>query len=320
MTPDILDFSHTPRWFRINSLSDDVKSFAFSTTGDTIYIGRNSIVTRISGLNSVPFDSFPTGQNNIVATGYPQYHEVNTTVTSAGRYIEGLDVDVHNPSHVLCAVAGFTAPGTPSVYASTDAGTTWTAVGGNLPDIPVYQCVIDAYNSNHYIIGSELGFWDSYDGGTTWTEQNGGIVIREPIYRLRQQNYLSDQCYALYAGTHGRGMWRCTTITAEQANCTVVPLGINSPTEMVQSNNLQIYPNPMDDNGKAILELSESSAVTLQIIDMTGRVLQETLHDRQKEGTNTFDLNTSSLTDGSYLVVASLSNGQTLTRKLVVAR
>jgi len=320
MTPDILNFGRTPRWFRITSSADDVKSFAFSATGDTIYLGRNSIVTRISGLNSVPFDSFPVGQNNIVMTGYPQYQEVNISVTTPGRFIEGLDVDVHDPGHVLCAVAGFTAPGTPHVYVSMDADSTWTAVDGNLPNMPVYQCVIDAYNSNHYIIGSEMGFWDSYDGGTTWTEQNGGIVVREPIYRLRQQTYLSDQCYALYAGTHGRGMWRCTTITAEQATCTVVPLGISSPTEMAYNNAMLLYPNPMDDKGKVMIELAEPSDVTLRVVDMTGRILQETLHSHLSEGANTLDLNTSSLSDGSYLVVARLSKGQTYTRTLVVAR
>jgi hypothetical protein len=165
-----------------------------------------------------------------------------------------------------------------------------------------------------------MGFWDSYDGGTTWTEQNGGIVVREPIYRLRQQTYLSDQCYALYAGTHGRGMWRCTTITAEQATCTVVPLGISSPTEMAYNNAMLLYPNPMDDKGKVMIELAEPSDVTLRVVDMTGRILQETLHSHLSEGANTLDLNTSSLSDGSYLVVARLSKGQTYTRTLVVAR
>lgn len=319
MTPDILNFSNTPRWFRITNSYDDVKALAVSVTGDTIYIAGNAKVTRISGLNAVPFDTFSVGQDSIITSRYPGYQQVTTQVTPSGRYIEGIDVDMHDPNHVLCAVAGFSNPGTPHVYVSHDAGATWTAIHNNLPNIPVYQCVIDAYDASHYILGTELGFWDSHDAGTTWVEQNGGIVVREPIYRLRQQNYLSDQCYVLYAGTHGRGMWRCTTITEAQAGCTVVPLGINEHSAGQPIEHMMVYPNPMSGNGKVMIELEQASDMTLRIIDMTGRVLQESSNKHLAEGKNTFELNTASLANGSYLLVAKMASGQTYARKLVVS-
>lgn len=320
MTPDILDSLHIPRWFRITALSDDVKALAASPTGDTIYISGNARVTRISGLNSVQFDTFSVGQNSIIMNAYPAFQQVPIQVTTSGQYIEGLDVDIHDPNHVICAVAGFSTPGTPHVYVSTDAGSTWTAIHNNLPDMPIYQCVIDAYDPTHYILGTEMGFWDSHDGGTTWTEQNGGIVVREPVYRLRQQTYLSDQCYALYAGTHGRGMWRSTTITAAQAGCTVVPLGISEPGTAQQADHMQLYPNPMNGNGTVMIALREASDMTLQVVDMTGRVLQSSSYTNLKAGENTLDLNTSSLANGAYLVVARQANGPSYTRTLVVAR
>jgi hypothetical protein len=320
MTPDILNTTNTPRWFRITSGSDDVKALAVSSTGDTIYFGGSGKVTRISGLNSVPFDSFPAGQDSIVMTRYPQYQQVSTPVVNSGRYIEGIDADIHDPNHVLCAVADFSTPGTPHVYASRDAGATWTPVGSGLPNMPVYQCVIDAYDPAHYIIGSELGFWDSHDAGATWTEQNSGITVREPVYRLRQQTYLSDQCYALYASTHGRGMWRCTTITGAQGGCTVIPLGISEPADGQYTDRMLLYPNPMDGSGKVMIELVQPSDMTLRVIDMTGRILQEASYSHLNEGRNILDLHTSSLANGSYLVIARLANGQSYNRTLVIAR
>ena len=131
---------------------------------------------------------------------------------------------------------------------------------------------------------------------------------------------MSDQCYVLYAGIHGRGMWRCTTITEEQASCPVVPLGISSNADKQYANNMSIYPNPMDGAGKVVLELDQPSDVTLQVSDMTGRVLQEASYSHLNEGTNTLDLNSSALADGSYIVIARLSGVQTYTKTLIVAR
>jgi hypothetical protein len=320
MTPDILDFTKTPRWFRITNDYNDVLALAASPTGDTIFFSTGYKVNRISGLNSVYFDTFSVGQDSIIITSAPLYQQAQTTVTASGRRIEGIDADLNNPNHVLCTVAGFSAPGTPHVYVSSDAGTTWATLQSNLPNMPVYQCVIDAYNPSHYILGTELGFWDSQNGGGTWTEQNGGIVVREPIYRLRQQTYLGDHCYALYAGTHGRGMWRCTSITEAQAECPVIPLGITNNIDKPNSGNMTLYPNPMDGAGHVMLELIQPSDVTLLVMDMMGRVLRQDIYKYLNDGKNIFNLNTSTLENGSYLVVARLTSGQTYTRTMVVAR
>jgi hypothetical protein len=153
-------------------------------------------------------------------------------------------------------------------------------------------------------------------------EQNAGITVREPVYRLRQQTYLSDQCYMLYAGTHGRGTWRCPSILESQAGCTVdpvYPLGTQQ-VEAPPADKMLIYPNPMDALGHVVLELSESSDVSLRVMDMTGRVLYETAYSNLVSGKNTFELNTSALANGSYLVSARLSNGQLYTSTMVIAK
>jgi hypothetical protein len=321
MTPDILDFTNTPRWFRITASTDDVKSLAATPTGDTIYFGGNSKMTRMTGMNSVlAFDTASKGHNDIVLTSGSRFHDTTIAVTTSGRYLEGMDVDVNDPTHVLCAVAGYSSVGTPHVYQSHNSGNTWTAVTGVLPNMPVYQCVIDAYNSSHYIIGSELGVWDSYDNGATWTEQNAGINARLPVFRLRQETYLSDQCYALYLGTHGRGMWRSTTLTASEGNgCLVYPLGISTPTNTIT--NMLVYPNPVTSaSSRVVIDLEHSSDVILRVIDMPGRVVSEASYSNLPSGKNELTLNTNGLANGTYLVVGTLSNGQTMTRTIAVTK
>jgi hypothetical protein len=326
MTPDILDFSNTPRWFRITNSSDDVKSLTATPSADTIYFGRNSTVQVMTGMNSIlAFDTASRGHNDILLTSGANFTQNTYIITNSGRYIEGIDVDINDHTHVLCVAAGYSASGTPHVYVTNNSGATWTPLPGTgsgvLPNMPVYQCVIDAYNASHYIIGSELGVWDSYDGGNTWTEQNSGINAQVPVFRLRQQTYLSDQCYALYLGTHGRGMWRSTTLTSASPNgCSVNALGISTPTKTI--NNLLVYPNPVTtgSSSKVAIELSEPSTVTLRMIDMPGRLLQEVTYNNLPAGKNEMNLNTSNLSNGTYLVVGTLSNGQTMTRTIVIAK
>jgi photosystem II stability/assembly factor-like uncharacterized protein len=321
MTPDILDFGNTPRWFRITASSDDVKSLTSTPSGDTIYFGGNSKMQRMTGMNSVLFDTAHKGHKDIIMNTNSGFTAFTSTVTTSGRYIEGMDVDRNDPTHVLAAVAGYSSAGAGHVYESTDAGATWAAVGaGILPNMPVYQCVIDAYNSDHYIVGTELGVWDSYDRGQSWSEQNGGLEVQLPVYRLRQQTYLSDQCYALYIGTHGRGMWRSTTLTsASPYGCSVNALGIKDHKDYIS--NMLVYPNPVTGgNSNVVLELSQSATATLRVIDMPGRLLQETTYNNLVTGKNELSLNTSNLANGTYLVIGTLSSGQTMTRTIVVAR
>ena len=326
MTPDVLDFTNTPRWFKIYSSGTFAFSLTSTVTGDTIYVGENSKVTRVTGINSVLFDTFSVGRFNLLTNGTHAAMPTNSVIvvpassTGAGSQIQGIDVDKSNPNHVLCAIAGYKSSRGSHVYESTDAGQTWTSVGDSLPNMPVYQCVIDAYNSSHFIVGTELGVWDSYDGGATWTEQNAGMDARVPVYRLRQQKYLDDNCYALYIGTHGRGMWRSTTITSAQG-CSVYALGINDPKIVSQVSNMIVYPNPMgNNNGKVQLELSKASDATIRVIDMPGRILQEGSYHNLKEGKNELDLSTSNLANGTYLVVCTLTNGETFARTIVVSK
>ena len=222
-------------------------------------------------------------------------------------------------------MAGYStsASGQPHLYQTTDAGTTWSPATGTgsgaLPNMPLYNSIIDAYDPNHYIVSGELGVWDSYDAGATWTEQNTGIDARLPIYRLRQTPYLDDNCYALYLGTHGRGLWRSTTLTSAQG-CAVYPLGINDPKNQPAIGDMLVYPNPMSADGKVMLELNKQSDVTLRIIDMPGRVLKEVSYKNAKQGKNEYNLDIANLSNGSYLVVASMASGELITRTLVVAK
>ena len=98
--------------------------------------------------------------------------------------------------------------GVTSIYESlnaTQASPTWTAVEGNLPDMPVRWAMFDPRNSDWALIATELGVWSTDDingGSTDWDPTNSGLAnVRVDMLQYRA----SDRTIA--AATHGRGLF-----------------------------------------------------------------------------------------------------------------
>jgi hypothetical protein len=116
-------------------------------------------------------------------------------------------------------------------------------------------------------------------------------------------------------------MWRSTTLTsAAPGGCSVNALGINNTPKNTITNML-VYPNPVTmGSAKVAIDLEHSSDVTLRVIDMPGRLLQEVSYNNLASGKNELTLNTSNLANGTYLIVGTLSNGQMMTRTISVTK
>jgi photosystem II stability/assembly factor-like uncharacterized protein len=97
--------------------------------------------------------------------------------------------------------------GTPGhVFKTTNGGTTWTNVSGNLPDVPVLSIVLDGEQAGHIYVGTDLGVFRSTDGGASWSAYNTGLP-NVPVYDLEYVKY-SGSDRKLWAGTYGRGVYR----------------------------------------------------------------------------------------------------------------
>ena len=82
-----------------------------------------------------------------------------------------------------------------------------------------------------------------------------------------------------------------------------------------------VYPNPITSGTtKVAIEVSQPTDMTIRVIDMPGRLLQETSFSNLTLGKNELNLNTSNLSNGTYLVVGTLTNGQTMTRTISVVK
>ena len=93
--------------------------------------------------------------------------------------------------------------GVPHVYRTTNFGSSWTNVSGNLPDTPANAIAIDNRTSPATLfVGSDVGVFWSEDGGATWLNATEGLpnaVVSDIL--------LDTSANQLLVGTWGRGMW-----------------------------------------------------------------------------------------------------------------
>jgi hypothetical protein len=122
--------------------------------------------------------------------------------TTSGIYLAGIDIQKGDSNHVIICISNY---GENSLWETTDGGSNWTSVEGNMPDIPVRCVMFHPDSSDMAIIGTELGVWstNNLNGATTdWSQSNSGLAnTRVEMLRYRTVDH------TLLAATHGRGLF-----------------------------------------------------------------------------------------------------------------
>lgn len=95
------------------------------------------------------------------------------------------------------------------VFKTTDRGGTWRDISANLPDVPVLSIVLDPDAAGTIFIGTDVGVFRSTDDGGSW--QPFGVGLPHVAVVDLAFNPTAD---VLYAGTHGRSVWRVQVAAA----------------------------------------------------------------------------------------------------------
>ncbi|MFN8291778.1 MAG: hypothetical protein U0U70_16085 [Chitinophagaceae bacterium] len=122
------------------------------------------------------------------------------------------------------------------VWYSTNNGTSWTAIDGNLPNMPVRWALFHPDSDTKAYIATETGVWetDNINGASTvWTPSPSFPTVRTDMIKYRA----SDRTIA--AGTHGRGIWTATVpLPTGFSFTTPSPATANCPAPATMSVNL----------------------------------------------------------------------------------
>ncbi len=118
-----------------------------------------------------------------------------------GGNITDIAVDPADTNRVFITRGAF---GASRLYYSTTGGTTWTAIGGGLSDVPANAVAIDPVDNDRIFVGTDVGVFESTDGGTTFNSMMLGFPLATVVTDLE----ISETPHVLTAGTYGRGAWR----------------------------------------------------------------------------------------------------------------
>jgi len=256
---------------------------AIETTpdGDIIYVGTETgYVYRIDGLLNMPWEYDKNGTPDDISDDIFDPDSAGIQVTrigSFGRYVTEVSADHADANHVVITLGNY--GNTNFVYESTSAKTDTTSTGNGsfssiqgsganmLPRMPVYSCIIDKY-SGAVIVGTEMGIYATSNHGNSWAAESAGMPFAA-TFMLREEmiDVVDGSCYAIYAGTHGRGFYRTVSLTPSSCN-TTVGLGDNPKLKL---NHLGFYPNPVNDMAYVDITLDRPADASLHLFDMKGQ-------------------------------------------------
>lgn len=124
-----------------------------------------------------------------------------------GGSVSDIFVDPSDPNRVFVTRAGF---GGNKLFRSTIGGTTWQAVGANIPDVPANAVALDPMNLERVFVGSDVGVFESTDGGDTFQSMMENFPLGSVVTDLE----VDDNPHLLTAGTYGRGAWQVPLVIA----------------------------------------------------------------------------------------------------------
>ena len=245
---------------------------------------------------------------------------------ATGAVVTGVAVDSNDPNHVVVTVGGYGNVSGGKVQETFNAlddtpswSNIWFASNNDLSKMPVYDAVIDQSDptGSTILVGTEHGVWATTNGGSDWTVENLGMVanvddIASPVFSMEQQWHMPTTWSnvtnngAIYAGTHGRGIFRSDTY-----------LGQDELTfdDAVDQRNLLVYPNPAE-GADITVKLGEGwIQPELTLFDVNGRPVRTV--SRQATIGGQVRLSVADLAPGIYLVTA-MENGHSETARVIV--
>lgn len=331
LASNVLDFSRNPVFYNIadnNTVpGGGIHAFGSSADGDKLYVGTyNGRLYRIEGLknadlkyykivktsgaNDTIYDPLDTiDENKVIDTKFfPEKANIKTTqIGSFGQIVTAISVDPNDEDHVVVSLGNYGNAN--YVYRSTQAGSatgtgSFSSIQGNLPRMPVWSVLIDRYNPNNILVGTELGIYSSTTSGNSWSTENGDMPYTVHFQLVQDEiDSLNKGCYVIYSGTHGQGIWRSKTLTP--AGCAVPEMSLISGTDdPIEEHKMdyKIYPNPVKNTGYAEFDLERPSMVMIEIFDLKGRKVHNEGFGRVNAGHQKLSFDASKIASGTYVI------------------
>ncbi len=132
-------------------------------------------------------------------------------------WVSRVAASAHDESTVYISLNGYRDDNfLPYLFASTDYGQTWKAIGTDLPAEPINVVKEDPVNANILYVGTDHGVYVSMDKGTSFMRMSGGlpaVAVHDLLVHPRDKE--------LVAGTHGRSIYVADVSLLQQLDDTL---------------------------------------------------------------------------------------------------
>ncbi len=175
------------------------------------------------------------------------------------RWITSVRCDPFDRQSAYVTVSGFRWDEDIShVYRTSNLGSDWEAIGGNLPDVPVNEILPDPELAGHYYVATDLGVFQTVDEGQNWTMLGSdlpNVVVNTLVYQ--------PETRTLLAGTFGRSVFAYELPSAPTA---VENFTLNGSGEL-----LAPWPNPFSGETTFSFAAGRDADLTMEVYNLAGR-------------------------------------------------
>lgn len=133
-------------------------------------------------------------------TTSPVFTSIKGTMSLTSGNISSIELG-SDSNNIILSVSNY---GVSNVWVTNNGGTTWTAIDGNLPDMPVRWAMFYPGDNTRAIIATETGVWQTAiinGSSTVWDPETSFPNVRVDMLQYRSSDGL------LAASTHGRGVF-----------------------------------------------------------------------------------------------------------------
>lgn len=186
----------------------------------TIAISPQDDNYRIAGMQSGEVWATSNGSSTLVNITGPSF-PANPNGSVTNRFVGRAFFDPNNKDVAYIAFSFF-APASKGVWKITNLGAAagaspatpnWTSAANGIPSIPINAFAIDPVNSNSLFAGTDIGVYNSIDGGASWNPYGVGLP-RSAVFDIAIQ----PTNRILRVATHGRGIWETEVVAAPPPN------------------------------------------------------------------------------------------------------
>jgi photosystem II stability/assembly factor-like uncharacterized protein len=248
-------------WSKLSTQVDTVQQIGAVAVSrkpaDVLYYG-----TELGKLYRV--DGASTGTKNAV--------NITSALFPVNAYISNICIDPKDAQKVIVVFSNYSVQ---SLFYTTNGGTSWTAVSGNLEQNSNgtgngpscrWAAILPIKDKRAYFIATSTGLYstDTLMGANTiWTQQDPEGIGNNVCTMLDTRP--ADGL--LVIATHGAGMYSANILFTYQIT------GTEEKKSAISSADVRIYPNPMKDAAQVELQIKKAESIRIEILDELGRIV-----------------------------------------------